>query len=383
MNNLLHILIFVSLIFFSSCKQQEEAVVPVSGNTVKIGVIAPLSGPLAKLGENTILGINTALKLQPFLQNGDAIELVSEDSQGTTEQTITALIKLSQKDNVSGILLMADSNIVLEVAKIADKYKTPIIALNASHPDVTKNNKFIAQLIFDDEFQGTVAALYVMDELLIERVAVFSDPDNLHYSFLAEKFISKYESLDGLIVEHVISKPDNNDYQAILAKLKKQQAQLIYLAVASEQVTHMARSSEKINWYPEAMGTDGLLSAITLQFQKESSLIDGMMATDVFSTILPKTEYGKKVVKLYGKHFSDPGTSYMGLACEGTSILMSAINRCDNKSNTACVNYMLRSTTGFEGLFGKISIHEDGTAERPIFVNIIKNLEANFLVKVY
>lgn len=382
MKNLLYILISASLIIFTSCKQREKAV-PISGNTVKIGIIVPLSGPLKKLGENTLLGVKTALKLQPSLLNGDAIELVITDSQGTTEQTIAAIIKLSEKDNVSGILLMGDSNVVLEVAKIADEYKTPIIALNATHPDVTKNNSYISQLIFDDEFQGAVAALYVMDELLIERVAVISNPDNPHYSFLAEKFIDKYESLEGSIIDHIISRPDNDDYQEILTKLKKQQTQLIYLAVDSEQVTQISRSAESIKWTPKTMGSDGLLSAVTLKYKKESSLINGMMATDVFSTFLPKTEYGKKVTKIYGKKFADPGTSYTGLGCEGTSILINAINRCDNKTDTTCVNYMLRSTSGFEGLFGKISIHEDGKAERPIFVNIIDKLESKFLVKVY
>ena len=44
---------------------------------------------------------------------------------------------------------------------------------------------------------------------------------------------------------------------------------------------------------------------------------------------------------------------------------------------------MLRYTKGFEVLFGRLTIGEDGKAERPIFVNRIAGQDLKFLVKVY
>ena len=44
---------------------------------------------------------------------------------------------------------------------------------------------------------------------------------------------------------------------------------------------------------------------------------------------------------------------------------------------------MLRNTQELDGLLGKIAIHDNGKAERPIFVNIIKDQKMEFLVKVH
>jgi len=59
------------------------------------------------------------------------------------------------------------------------------------------------------------------------------------------------------------------------------------------------------------------------------------------------------------------------------------MDRCDNKTNRSCVNYMLRNTEEFDGLLGKIAIRDNGKAERPILVNVIEDQKMKFLVKVY
>ena len=86
---------------------------------------------------------------------------------------------------------------------------------------------------------------------------------------------------------------------------------------------------------------------------------------------------------MFRKLLSEPGTTYTALGCEGASILMDTLDRCDIKTSRSCVNYLLRHTEGFERIFGKISIHPDGKAERPLFVNVIKDQQMKFLVKVY
>ena len=382
MNKLL-IIFLITLSLTCSCNQQQETGIAASGKIVKVGVIAPMSGMDKKSGENVMLGIRTALELQPYLYNGDKIELVVEDNQGTADQTLTALGKLSKQRDVAGVLLMAKSDAVLAAVPVADKYKVPILALIATHPDITKNNIFISQLGFDDIFQGTIAALYVRDEMLINKVAVFSDKSNAHYSFLADEFIRKFTSVGGEIIEYFTGDHQVEELEKILEQLKEKNVQLLYLAVRPEQVINIAHSAGKIGWRPEMLGSDGMLSSIFLDYKEDLGLVNGMMATDFYSSVMPKTEYGQQVSKLYAQLFSEDGTSYAGLGCEGTSILLNAMNRCDNKSDRTCVNDMLRDTRGFEGLYGRITIHENGKTERPIFVNIIEDQKMKFLVKVH
>ena len=382
MNKPLHILLCAILILSSGCQNREATVSP-SGKVVKIGVIAPMSGPDQKSGENALAGIQTSLQLQPFLHNGDKIELVVEDSQGTPEQILSSLEKLRGEEDVSGVLLMAKSDAVLPLVPVADQYKIPILALIATHPDITKNNQFISQLSFDDIFQGTVAALYVRDEMLIDRVAVFYDPGNSHYLFLENEFVRKYASAGGKIVERIPVNSETGDIRKIMERLRENHVQLLYLAVPPEQVINISRSASEIGWTPKKMGSDGMLAAIVLQHKEAIGLVNGMMATDIFSNLPPKTKYGEKIFSLYHKLFSVPGTSYTVLGSEGMSVLTHAIDRCSNKYDRLCVNRMLRYTKGFEVFSGRLTIREDGKAERPVFVNHIAGQEMKFLVKVY
>jgi branched-chain amino acid transport system substrate-binding protein len=382
MNKPLHILLCAILILSSGCQNREATVSP-SGKVVKIGVIAPMSGPDQKSGENALAGIQTSLQLQPFLHNGDKIELVVEDSQGTPEQILSSLEKLRGEEDVSGVLLMAKSDAVLPLVPVADQYKIPILALIATHPDITRKNHFISQLSFDDIFQGTVAALYVRDEMLIDRVAVFYDPGNSHYLFLENEFVRKYASAGGKIVERIPVNSETGDIRKIMERLRENHVQLLYLAVPPEQVINISRSASEIGWTPKKMGSDGMLAAIVLQHKEAIKLVNGMMATDIFSNLPPKTKYGEKIFSLYHKLFSVPGTSYTVLGSEGMSVLTHAIDRCSNKYDRLCVNRMLRYTKGFEVFSGRLTIREDGKAERPVFVNHIAGQEMKFLVKVY
>lgn len=378
----LRIILLFILIFAPGCDQRKAKTEP-SGKVIRIGVIAPLSGPDKTSGDSALLGIRTALQMQPYIKNGDKVELVVEDNEGTSHKTLTSLEKLREQEDVAGVLLMAKSDIVLQLVYVADEYGIPIFALIATHPDITKNNRFITQLGFDDVHQGTVAALYVRDEMLIDRVAVVSDPDNAHYTFLANAFSKEFSSAGGELVEHVLYGLEKSNLKDILKQLQNKNVQLLYLAVSPDQVVEIARETEEMGWKPRLMGSDGLMSNILLQYKDDITLVNGMMATDFYSSILPKTEYGKNAVRIFKKLFTETQTSYTGLGCEGASLLMNAMDRCGKEIHRPCVNLMLRNTDSFEGIFGKITIQENGKTERPVIMNVIEGQKMTFLVKVY
>lgn len=382
MTTILNLFLLVLSLILAGCQQAEVPITP-SGKTVKIAFLATLSGDGGHQGQSALLGIQTALKMQPYLDSGDKVEVVIEDYKGDPAKAAASMGKLCLSDDISGVLLLGNSDIALGIAPLADHYKTPVLALNATHPGITEGRHFISQLGVDDNFQGTVAALYVRDELLIDRAAVFSDSENSHYTLLATEFIERFESVGGNIAERLTEKPENGDYGEILDNLRRKKTQLLYLALDPESVLQVAEAAKKISWQPKMMGSDGLASSIMLQHPHGTNLLEGMIATDFFAASLPETAYGKKVFEIFKDPFFTHGTSYTGLACEGTSILLNAMNRCMDHSNRSCVNSMLRSTIDFEGLFETISISAAGKAERPLFINAFKKQKPKLLVKVY
>lgn len=382
MKRLIHLAILIASVFpFNGCDQQ-SAIQP-SGKKIKVGIIAPFSGSHLAKGKDGLKGIKTAKQLQPYLENGDGVELVVEDDQNEPSLTIKALEKLTKVDKVSAILILSSSEPVLEIAPIADTYKTPILALLATHPDITINSSFVSQLCFDDTFQGTVAALFVMDELLIDKVAVFSNPDSSYSSYLAAQFMRKFKSLGAQITETVSLTQETDDYTNILESIRNKKTELLYLPIRAKDLIQIVKAVKKMGWKPEMMASDGLLSTMLTQYKEESGLLEGILATDFFSALMPLTSYGKKARKTFYSLFDGIPTSYTVLGAEGYALLLNAMNRCNTPGDRVCINQMIRNTIDFTGVMGKISIKSNGKALRPLVVSAIKDGRLEFIVKVY
>jgi branched-chain amino acid transport system substrate-binding protein len=360
MKNLVYFSILFSLVFWLDGCDQKPAIEP-SGKIIKIGIIGPFSGPVLAYGTEGLKGMETAKQLQPYLQNGDRIELVAEDDKNDPALTVEQLEKLVEKDRVSAIVTFSSSKPVLAMAKIVDKYKTPILAAFATHPDVTKDNGFISQLGFDDDFQGIVAALFVRDDLLIDTVAVFNNPTSFYSSHLAAEFERKFKSIGGEITDTVSLTEGTNDLTEVIKGVYDHKPELLYLPVSVKDV----------------------VSTMLAQHKEDIDLVDGMLATDFFAHGMPLTPFGNRARNKYRENYKETRTSYAALGVEAYAILLNAMDRCNDPANRECVNKQIRSTANFTGIIGNITIGPNGKAKRPLCINSIQDGRSKFIFKVY
>ena len=131
------------------------------------------------------------------------------------------------------------------------------------------------------------------------------------------------------------------------------------------------------------LGSDGLLATVLTQHKESSGLLEGILATDFSSNRMPLTSFGKKALKKYRSLYDTPANSYTVMGAEGYALMLNALNRCVTPGDRECINRMIRSTIGFSGITGRITINPDGKAIRPLVVNSIKKGRQAFIVKVY
>ena len=380
MKNWVYLSILLALVFWLDGCDRKPAIEP-SGKTIKVGIIAPFSGSHQATGKEGLKGMETARQLQPYLQNGDRIEWVKEDDKNEPAVSVRLLKKLVEIEKVSAIITFSSSNPVLAMTKFADDYQTPILAALATHPDVTKDNSFISQLCFDDDFQGTVAALFARDDLLIDTVAVFNHPNDSYSRYLAAKFKSKFESIGGEITDMISITEETDDVFEIIKSSRAKNPELLFLPLFANDVLRIVREVRKMDWNPLIMGTDGLISNMIAVHQEELHLVDGMMAIDLFAHGMPLTSFGKKASDKHGER--GEGTIFAGLGAEGYAILLNAMNRCNDPADRNCINRQIRSTNNFMGLAGNITIGSNGKAQRPLCINSIQGGRSKFIFKVY
>lgn len=217
---------------------------------------------------------------------------------------------------------------------------------------------------------------------MIDRAGVVIDNQNPHSLYLAQEFAEEFTAVGG-IAELIPASRDETIFIKELQSLQKRDVDLLYMPLDAEYVVSAEKLLGEIDWHPLSMGSDGLQATILLQYPESIDMVEGMLATDPYSTSVPTTDYGRKISKLFKENFETPGTVLTALGAEGGSILIAAMNRCRPAVDSSCINRMLRSTKDFIGIAGKISIGEDGKAERPIYLNTIENGHLRMVVKVY
>jgi branched-chain amino acid transport system substrate-binding protein len=375
------LLISLLLLLLPGCSEEEQKITP-SGNTITIGVIGPMSGPYRALGEKSMQGIHTALHMHPYLNNGDSLKLIVEDDQNEPELTVKALKKLAETDDVEAVLLLSTSASALAVNAIADSYQIPVLVLMATHPDIGINSQFVIQICFDNTFQGNVAALFVRDELLIERVAALKNPESFYSSSLVDAFVEQFSSIEGQVTEVVAVEAEKTAYDDLLPRLRDQKVQLLYLPVATEQVIAICKALHNMDWNPQVMGGDNFLNMVIAQQEQDFHYLDGFLATDLYSSTEEITPYGQRAAKIFRSLFQRNYSTLPASGFEGMAILLHAMNRC-SAVKSKCINTRLHETVEFEGIMGNISIRKNGKAERPLIINRIRGREMEFVVKVY
>lgn len=380
----LAVLIFLAL-WIHGCDR--KPVIEPSGRTIKIGLIAPLSGPDELKGQEGLRGMQFGMQMQPYLQNGDRIELVTADDRNDPDLAVHVLQELAAKENVAAIITFSSSDPVLAMAEVADENKTPILAAIATHPDITQNNAFISQLCFDDRFQGTTAALFVRDELLVDKVAVFINSNSVYSRDLASQFEKKFESIGGEITDRIVLAEGDAELHPQIKMAQDHSPELLYLPIKAADVLRVIREAQELHWKPQMMGSDGLISTMIAMHKQELHLVDGMLAIDFFAHGMPLTPFGEKVRDRYNREYKGAlraaSTTYSVLGVEGYALLIDAINRCNDPTDRECINQQIRSTNNFSGLAGNITIGADGKAQRPLCINSIQNGLSEFIVKVY
>jgi branched-chain amino acid transport system substrate-binding protein len=115
--------------------------------TVKVGVIAPFSGPFADYGKEMEGGIKAYMKLNGDKVAGRKIEVVYKDTTGplpdVAKRLAQELVVREKVDFLAGFGLTPEA---MAVADIATQAKKPMIVMNAATSAVTTKSPYIVRV---------------------------------------------------------------------------------------------------------------------------------------------------------------------------------------------------------------------------------------------
>jgi branched-chain amino acid transport system substrate-binding protein len=137
------------------------------GTSIKIGVLLPLSGPLATLGNDVMRGFQMAQEWANAEGGvfGQQVELVVADVPSSTE-AVSQANRLISKDGVKVIVGSYASSISIPASQVAERNKVIYLEQGAVADEVSKRGfKYLFRMIYPATELGVGAARFATDTI--------------------------------------------------------------------------------------------------------------------------------------------------------------------------------------------------------------------------
>jgi branched-chain amino acid transport system substrate-binding protein len=117
-------------------------------NAVRIGLIAPMTGPFASTGKQLVAGARLYMQLNGDMVAGSKIELIVKDDTGNADVTKRLAQELVVNDKVAVLTGFGLTPGALATASIATEAKVPQVVMMAATSVITERSPFIVRTGF-------------------------------------------------------------------------------------------------------------------------------------------------------------------------------------------------------------------------------------------
>ncbi|MGO8064930.1 ABC transporter substrate-binding protein [Rhizobium leguminosarum] len=223
------------------------AIALAADGTIKLGLVAPMSGPNARYGAFSMHGAELAVKdiNDAGGIDGMKIELLNADSQGTPVEGVSAARRLIDQDGVDFIIGDVSSSVTLAIQPVAEDAEVLLLNAASSNPKITYQAgvggfKWTYRNYPTDENRALIVAKYAAEQRGFTKFAVLSvDSD---YGRSAITFTKKYlPDFKGEILSEDYYKEGEVDFRSVLAKIRDNGAQAIIMYGLADTTPIIAR----------------------------------------------------------------------------------------------------------------------------------------------
>lgn len=333
--------------------------------TIKIGVNAPLTGDIPKVGEGTKFAAEMwqeAINGAGGLDIGGKkyqVELVIEDNESKAESAVAANTKMITQDEVLIIIGPQSSKQAVPAGQVANDNETPMISPWSTNPNTTLNRPWVFRACFLDDFQGPAVANFVTEEFGFTKAAVLYDIASDYPKGLAEFFKTAWEGLHGAgsVVAYESFTTKDTDFSAQLTKIRDSGAEFLFTPQYYNEVALIAQQAHQLGFTQPIMGSDSWGSAELIP----------LCGADCYGSFFT-THYAAAGATGATKEFIDSYNTKHGyvpddvaaLTWDAFNLAKQAMQDCgtisgDIKADRTCVRDALAKVTNFAGITGTMT----------------------------
>lgn len=345
----------------------------VGADTVKLGLIGPMTGPLAPYGEGVRDGALLAVENVNATGgiHGKQVELIILDNQANPQETITLVNRLIQRDRIVGLIGPVISSTSMVAGPVMQRHGVPMISPTATAVDVTLQGDYVFRVCFLDDYQGMAAVNYAVDNLGAKKAGILFKVGDAYSEGLRVVFRDNFTAAGGEVVEVAYNLGDT-DFSAQLTRLKNEGVEVVYSPFYYEDAVIALTQAESIGLEATFIGGDGW---------DAQELLDqaGLASVGAVFTTHYSVSDDRPVVQNYLQNFQDTYGRFpivlAALGYDAAALMLDAVARADSVDPQA-IRQAIAATENFEGVTGpNISLDEDGNPIKDITIIQVIDVE--------
>lgn len=186
---------------------------------VKLGVIMPLTGSRAQVGQAAYKAILLARQDRPEA-GARKVELLLSDTESRPEGVAEAMKRLIEKDKVTAIIGPPLAASAALAAPLAEAGGVPLILVCPDSDEPLPGRRFVFSSHPDPALEAQTAADLVRDRLKVKAAAVYGQPDQPRAQAWVDRFAARFDQSDGRLVDQgALAADDSARLAGLAAKL--------------------------------------------------------------------------------------------------------------------------------------------------------------------
>jgi branched-chain amino acid transport system substrate-binding protein len=362
------------LLVVSGCSRDTGGDAAEEKKTVKLGVVAPLTGDLSELG----LGIKNSVDLAVRQANekgtvpGYEVLLAAEDDAADPATGANAANKLASDPQVAGVVGTLNSSVAQSVAPVLAKANISQISPANTNPTLTRGPKpedapkrvwpTYSRVASTDTYQGPFAADYALGDGGFKSVFVIHDKKTYGQG-LAATFSKRFEEKGGTVVATETVNPTDRDFGAVVTQVISAKPDLVFYGGEYPAAGPLAGQLKERGFKGPLMGGDGIYASDF--FKGAGDKGEGTLATSVGEPV-ENLDTAKQFVTDYeAAGFKESFSAYGAQSYDAANILIQALvkalpNADSVEAARPEIVKAVGATSGFKGATGEHSFDEYG-----------------------
>ena len=299
------------------------------GDEIVVGSNFELTGNHAQYGKSSANGFKLAVKEINDAGgiDGKKIKIVEADSKSEAAESVNAATKLISDDKVVALVGPAVTANVIAESQVATDSKVPVIAPDATNPDVTVEGgnlkEYIFRSCFIDPQQSEVMAQFAAKDLSAKTAVLYLDSSSDYSKSLGKIFKEKFEAEGGKVVMEEAFLAKDQDFKAALTKIKTANADVIFVPAYYEEVGKIVKQARELGITATILGTDGWDDSKVVEIAGADSLNNTFFCTHYFEG----DEDVQSFLKAYKDEYKEDPNVFAALGYDAGKMLIDAISR--------------------------------------------------------